>query len=133
MTSSEPSVPSILIVDDEPDITWALRVALQSDGYAVVITTAAAEALDLLASESFDVAFVDSVLPDCDGLKLAALIHERQPHAAVFPMSGYYYAEDPAVIEGLRAGLYKEFVAKPFDLKVIRDLISKAVNHKTEV
>ncbi len=57
----EPS--RILIVDDEPDMCWALENILRPAGYAVTTTTRGVEALELLAGEPYAVVFVDAKLP----------------------------------------------------------------------
>ena len=133
MTMPEPATPRILIVDDEPDMVWAIGNALESDGHLVSSATSGAEAVDLLAQVSFDIAFVDAMLPDWDGTELAALIHQQQPRTAIILVSGYYYEEDLAITEGLRGGLYAGFVAKPFDLEDIRRQVRRALERHVEV
>jgi CheY-like chemotaxis protein len=113
---------SILIVDDEPDMCWALENMLRPDGYAVTTTTTGAQALELLTTGSYAVAFVDAKLSDLDGLELAALIRQRSPNTAIVLISGYFYQEDKAVTEGLQKNLFVDFIPKPFDLKEIRSV-----------
>lgn len=113
---------SILIVDDEPDMCWALENMLRPDGYAVTTTTTGAQALELLAAESYAVAFVDAKLSDLDGLELAALIRQESPNTAIVLISGYFYQEDKAVTEGLQKNLFVDFIPKPFDLKEVRSV-----------
>jgi DNA-binding NtrC family response regulator len=113
---------SILIVDDEPDMCWALENMLRPGGYAVTTTTTGTEALELLTTGSYAVAFVDAKLSDLDGLELAALIHQQSPHTAVILISGYFYQEDKTVIEGLQKNLFVDFIPKPFDLKEVRSV-----------
>lgn len=130
--SHEPSAishqPHILVVDDEPDVCWALENILCPAGYAVTTTTRGAEALELLARQPYDVAFVDAKLPDLDGLELAALIRQRSPHTAVVLISGYYYREDPMVMEGLAKNLYVGFLSKPFHLNGVRSMARGAAD-----
>ena len=133
MTVTESRAPHILIVDDEPDMVWAMGNAMQSEGYAVSSVTSGAEVVELLVQADFDVAFVDAMLPDWDGMELAALIHQQQPRTAIVLVSGYFYEEDPAITEGLQTGLYMGFVAKPFDLEEIRRLARRAVGCNAEV
>jgi CheY-like chemotaxis protein len=113
---------SILIVDDEPDMCWAMENMLRPDGYAVTTTTTGAQVLELLATESYALAFVDAKLPDLDGLELAALIRQRSPNTAIVLISGYFYQEDKIVTEGLQKNLFVDFIPKPFDLKEVRSV-----------
>ncbi len=119
--------PHILIVDDEPDICWALENILRPAGYAVTTTTRGAEALQLLARERYAVAFVDAKIPDLDGLELVGLIHQQSPHTAVVLISGYYYQEDRAINEGLEKNLFVGFISKPFDLEEVRLMARRAM------
>ncbi len=123
----EQEPPRILVVDDEPDMCWALENILRPAGYAVTDTTSGAEALELVVRERYAVAFVDAKLPDLDGLELTALIRQQSPHTAVVLISGYFYEEDRSITEGLQKGLFIGFIAKPFDLEEIRRMACQAV------
>jgi DNA-binding NtrC family response regulator len=114
--------PRILVVDDEPDMCWALENMLRPDGYAVTTTTTGAQALELLAAESYALAFVDAKLSDLDGLELAALIRQRSPNTAIVLISGYFYQKDKTVTEGLQKNLFVDFIPKPFDLEEVRSV-----------
>jgi DNA-binding NtrC family response regulator len=122
--------PRVLIVDDEPDMVWAVGNALKSDGYAVSTAESGAAAVDMIAHDTFAVAFVDAMLPDWDGLDLAGVIHDQQPRATIVLVSGYFYAEDPAIREGIQKGIFSGFIAKPFDLQEIRRLVRQAVERQ---
>jgi CheY-like chemotaxis protein len=114
--------PRILVVDDEPDMCWALENMLRPEGYAVTTTTSGAQALELLATKSYALAFVDAKLSDLDGLELAALIRQRSPNTAIVLISGYFYQADKAVTEGLQKNLFVDFIPKPFNLNKVRSV-----------
>jgi two-component system, OmpR family, KDP operon response regulator KdpE len=61
---------SVLIVDDEPQIARALRVALSSRGYDVRTAGNGETALDLIASDAPDVILLDLGLPGIDGVEV---------------------------------------------------------------
>jgi DNA-binding NtrC family response regulator len=117
----------ILVVDDEPDMCWALCSVLRFADYDVTMAVSAAEALALARDAPFSVAFVDAKLPDMDGQDLATVFRQISPRMAIILMSGYYYREDPAVADGLLKGLYTSFLAKPFDLAQVRQAAQRAV------
>ncbi|MBU0492739.1 MAG: response regulator [Chloroflexi bacterium] len=121
--------PRILVVDDEPDMCWALEAILRPSGYAVTTTTSGIEALQLLdtSGQSYAVAIVDAKLPDLDGLELAAAIRQQSPHTAVVLISGYFYREDKAIIEGLQENLFIGFIAKPLNLAEIRMMVEQVL------
>jgi CheY-like chemotaxis protein len=123
----EQESPRILVVDDEPDMCWAMENILRPAGYVVATTTRGVEALELIARESYALAFVDAKLPDLDGLELAALIRQRSPNTTLVLISGYFYQEDRIVTEGLQKGFFIGFIAKPFDLEEVRLMAHRAV------
>jgi DNA-binding NtrC family response regulator len=133
MTLTEPEAARILVVDDEPDMVWALTNALESEGWIVNGAASGAEAVDLLVTVDFDVALVDAILPDWDGIDLATLIHHQRPRTAVVLVSGYFYLEDPAITEGMQMGLFEGFVAKPCDLQEVRRVIRQTIERRAEV
>lgn len=125
----EEDLPRILVVDDEPDMCWALENILRPAGYAVTTTTRGQKALHLLGEESYAAAFVDAKLPDMEGLELASLIQRQSPRTGIVLISGYFYEEDEMVTARVDQGLFIGFIAKPFDLEKVRDLARQAIGH----
>lgn len=123
----EERAPAILVVDDEPDMCWALERILRPGGYTVVTTTSGTEALALLAEKQYALAFVDAKLGDVDGLELSALIRQGSPHTAIVLISGYFDRGDNDVTRGLQGDLFVSFITKPFDLAEIRAIVSQVM------
>jgi len=119
--------PHILVVDDEPDMCWALENILNSEGYQITTTTSGKEALELVEETSFRAVFLDAKLSGLDGLELAALIRQQSPRTSIVLISGYYYQEDRAINEGLDKRLFVGFISKPFDLEEVRLMARRAV------
>jgi len=119
--------PHILVVDDEPDMCWALENILSREGYQITTVTNGKEALELAREKRFEVVFIDAKLPDMDGIELSSQIKEINPKAAIVMISGYFYQEDKAIEEGLAQGLYAGFISKPFNLDEIRLAAKKAL------
>lgn len=67
----------ILIVDDEPAIGRALRLALQGHGFAVTVAATGAEALAHVETFSPDLILLDLGLPDVDGQQLLGELRQR--------------------------------------------------------
>ena len=104
----------ILIVDDEPDMCWALEYLLNQQGYVTRKALSAQGALKLMEEHRFACAFLDAKLPDMDGLELARRIRERAPDMRILMVSGYFYRDDVCIQEAISQGIIIDFISKPF-------------------
>ena len=110
----------ILIVDDEPDMCWALEHLLNKRGYTTRKALSAQEALKLMDQHRFACAFLDAKLPDMDGLELARRIREIAPETRIIMVSGYFYRDDVFIQDAISHGLIRDFISKPFLQEEIR-------------
>jgi len=106
---------TVLVIDDEPDVRWALEMMLIKHGFTVALAGSGAEALCWLRQQSCQVMLLDAKLGDVDGVELAKQIRHTTPCTApVILVSGYFYKDDSAIQRNLRAGVISAFVTKPF-------------------
>ena len=106
-------MPSILIVDDEPNIRSSLKGALGRDGFAVDEAGTLAAARDLLR-EAYDFVLLDLAFPERSGLDLHEEIRAGAPETTVVMMSGHATIE--AAVRATRLGAY-DFLEKPIELE----------------
>ena len=106
---------TVLIVDDEPDVRWALSMILRRNGFAVSQAGSGGEAMHYLAKSACDLILLDAKLGDVDGVELARRIRsETSCPAPVILVSGYFYKDDSLIMQNLASGLIAAFVTKPF-------------------
>lgn len=110
---------TVLVVDDEPDVCWALETLLRGNRFTVVTVGSGTEALRWLKELELEPAchliLVDAKLPDIEGVELARRIRtETSCVAPLILISGYFYKDDSLVQDTLRTGLVSAFVTKPF-------------------
>ena len=117
----------ILVVDDEPDICWALGNILKREDYHVTLVMNGKEALKLAKDRDFKIAFIDVKLLDMDGIELCRLIREVAPDTTRVVISGYLYRDDDVVQQGLKEGVFAEFIGKPFNLDEISQVVEKVL------
>jgi DNA-binding NtrC family response regulator len=88
---SNPYVPSVLVVDDEPLAAEVLARMLQQGGYRAVAVNSARAALAALerADPRFHLLITDVVMPETDGRTLGRIIGERHPGHPVLYVSAY--------------------------------------------
>jgi two-component system, OmpR family, KDP operon response regulator KdpE len=102
--------PSVLIVDDEVQIRRLLRVALESQGYAVHEAETGQLGLQEVALRRPDVVVLDLGLPDLDGLEVLRRLREW----SIVPVVVLTVRDDEAEkVTVLDAGA-DDYVTKPF-------------------
>ena len=79
---------TILVVDDEPLIRWAIREVLEDAGYAVVEARRLAEARPHVHAGHFDLAILDLNLEDGRGSDLIPELREHAPKTRLLVLSG---------------------------------------------
>ncbi len=118
------SRPRALVVDDEPDIRELIEITLERMD---VDTTAVAnlDAAYTAAKKSpFDLCLTDMRLPDGNGIDLIRHMHQHYPGVPVAMITAH--GNMNSAIEALKAGAF-DFVSKPVDLLVLRNLVSTAL------
>jgi CheY-like chemotaxis protein len=117
---------TILVVDDEPTVVGLCRRMLERDGYRVLTADSGAGALQLLDShaEAIDLALLDVMMPDMNGVELARRIEARRPGTPVVLMSGFTQQEITRV-----AGDIKPYriIWKPFRTASFLRMIENAL------
>jgi len=115
--------PTILVVDDEPLIRFALNDRLTADGYRVVEAETAAEAV-AKSRDGVDLVLLDYKLPDGDGLSVLKRIKEHDPDTLVILLTAHTSVE--IAVEAMKQGAY-HYANKPFNLDEISILVAKAL------
>src|SRR5260370_26527253 len=105
--------PTVLIVDDEPQIIDFLWLGFTYDGFAVTVARTGPEALQSLTQQRPDIVILDLMLPDLDGMAVAQ--HIRQANdTAIIMLTARDDVEDR--VAGLDIGA-DDYVTKPFAFK----------------
>jgi two-component system phosphate regulon response regulator OmpR len=105
-----PMQKRILIVDDDPIVREIVVDALTDVGFTVLPFADGRDVINAVATEGIDLAIVDLLLPDVDGLTLVRHIRENSD-AGVLILSGQDGMADRIV--GLELGA-DDYVTKPF-------------------
>lgn len=125
MASNTPLIaPSILVVDDEPDLRTLYELTLLREGYRVETAENLSEAFALLNERRFDALITDMRLPDGLGMALIQYIKAQHREERCVVITAYGSAEN--AVESLKAGAF-DYLTKPVDLKQFRTVIASAV------
>ena len=71
--------PSILLVDDDPDICESLTDLLEHHGYRVDSVSTGAQAIEKAKVDRFNAVILDLNLPDGDGIAVLRVLKEKSP------------------------------------------------------
>jgi DNA-binding response OmpR family regulator len=105
---------TVLIVDDSLTVRMDLHEAFEADGFTSVLCATGAEARAAFARRGFDVAVLDVVLPDADGVELLRELRADPALSGTVTVLLSSEAEVADRLHGLRTGA-NEYVGKPYD------------------
>ena len=109
--------PRLLFADDEPNIRTLLSTILRNRGFDVTVAATVAEALNLIATQSFDVLISDLNIGEAgDGFTVVSAMRRTQPDSATFILTGYPAFE--TALEAIRQQVDDYFV-KPADVETL--------------
>ena len=102
----------ILLVEDEPRLNSFICKGLEQQGYAVDAVSTGSEALNLAATERYDLVILDVMLPGISGFEVLENLKRFEIKVPVIMVSALNSSE--RVIEGLDKGAV-DYIKKPFD------------------
>jgi two-component system response regulator AtoC len=113
---------TILIVDDEAAVRFALEEALTTAGHAVIACATAADARTRAADA--DAVVTDIVMPDVDGFALLAELRRDEPDVPVILLSAR--GSERIAAQAIKAGAW-DYLPKPFAVDELRLVVARAV------
>ena len=114
----------IMVVDDEKGICQNVEKILSKNNYEVICALSAAEALERMKTESFDLMISDIVMPGMNGLELLKQVKTEWPKTRALMMTAY--ASTDTALKAIRLGAL-DYVSKPFTPKELRTVVRKAM------
>jgi two-component system nitrogen regulation response regulator NtrX len=102
--------PTVLVVDDEPQILQVVGGLLLDEGFEVLTALDGESALRQVAEGVPDLVLLDIALPGLDGLEVLAELKRQYPLLPVVMISAYGSVEN--AVKATRLGAY-DFIEKP--------------------
>ncbi|MFO0963443.1 MAG: sigma-54 dependent transcriptional regulator [Phycisphaerales bacterium] len=123
-TPAAPVHAQVLLVDDDRQHADAMADALRRPGHVCTIRHSRAEAEEELRHGAFDVIVTDLVMETpTAGLEVLELARQLQPDAETIMVTAH--GDIPTAKKALQQGAY-DFIEKPIDLVVFRNLVQRA-------
>ena len=117
-------IPTVLIVDDEPDLLDLADLTLARMGLNVDRATTVQGALKSIDARRYDLCLTDMRLPDGDGLEIVRHIAANSPQTPVAVITAYGSADN--AVAALKAGAF-DYLSKPVSLEQLRTLVRTAL------
>lgn len=106
----------ILLCDDEASLVVILADYLKSKGYDVVTAQDANEAFAIIKSQSIDIAIIDAMMPEVDGLELLDNLRKSGERLPIIIMGNHVAQSD--IIKAYHLGC-DAYVDKPFAVELL--------------
>ncbi|HMM97287.1 response regulator transcription factor [Phycicoccus sp.] len=106
----------VLVVDDEPNLTELLSMALRYEGWEVRSAASGIQAVRAAKEFAPDAVVLDMMLPDFDGMEVLRRMRGDDPNVPVLFLTAKDAVEDR--VAGLTAG-GDDYVTKPFSLEEV--------------
>jgi DNA-binding response OmpR family regulator len=119
---------NILLVDDEPDLTFSIKEGLGDAGFNVDTFNDSMQALENFEPDFYDLVILDIVMPKMDGFDLYKELQKLDPHINVcFLTASEQYREEQREVK------YRDldedlFIHKPLSFEDLRREINKRVS-----
>jgi DNA-binding NtrC family response regulator len=121
--------PSILIVDDEPNVRLTYRTTLETEEFEVGEASDAAAALREMSEKEFDLAILDMRMPEVDGLELLERMRELGIQTPVVIITAY--GDIPHAVRAMKLGAI-DFLQKPLTPEALRSVVGEILGRHAE-
>src|SRR5215467_16051080 len=123
----ETDLPGILIVDDDEDNRYTLRLHLESDGHErIVAASGGKEAIALLEKEKFNLVLLDLMMPDLNGDEVLKII-KANPDTRDIPVVMISADTDAEKVSRCIELGADDYLPKPFNPTILRARIGAAL------
>ncbi len=115
----------VLVVEDEEDIAFVLKIGLEKAGLQTVLATTGEEAWDTIVSQRPDIIVLDIMLPKLDGISLNQRLKKREDtkNIPVIVITGRGQLREMFTTH--QENWITDFIEKPFSIKLLIEKIQK--------
>lgn len=126
MATSAPSPhrPTALIIDDETNVRWVIRLALEPEVCNVIEAEDGASGIRMVAEATppVDIVIVDLKLPNFNGLEVIEILSRRHPGLPMLCITGFG-ATATALLESTLRDYHVPVLLKPFQSEALAEAV----------
>ncbi|MBI3322802.1 MAG: response regulator [Candidatus Omnitrophica bacterium] len=113
----------VLVVDDEPEVTFALQAFFIGKGYEMMTALDGLQAMRLLRQHPVDLVILDMKMPGVNGIEVLKFIHAQSPSTKVVVVTAYD-VQFQELVEQLGVD---GFLIKPFGIQALTSTIEEVL------
>lgn len=129
VSTPEPAMSPVFVVDDEPGVRRVVATVLRKDGHPVQEFENAHTALDAMESEEISLLITDISMPGISGVELAERALSQMPDLAVIIFTGV--PDSVTAVQSLRIGV-ADYLTKPVDMETLRVSVRRTLRRRAE-
>jgi DNA-binding NtrC family response regulator len=118
---------TVLIVDDEETVRFAITKYLEAAGYGVIHAATCRAAREAMRASSPDVVILDYRLPDCKSLEIIPELKYLDPECAIIMLTAHGSID--LAVDAIKAGA-EQFITKPVELAALRLLVDRVTGNR---
>jgi diguanylate cyclase (GGDEF)-like protein/PAS domain S-box-containing protein len=115
---------TLLLLDDEPNVTAALTRLFRHEGYQILVAHSPNEAFELLASHQVGVILSDQGMPEMSGIEFLSSVKRLYPEVMRIVLSGY--TDLKLVADAFNQGAIYKYITKPWDDREVLGAVREA-------
>lgn len=115
---------SILIVEDDPSLRRIMQLRMNHNGFRVLCSESAEEALSIMDKEPIDLVLSDLMLPGLTGIELLKQVKTQFPCTAVIVLTAFGTVE--TAVEAMKSGAF-DYLTKPVDAEELMLTVERAL------
>jgi DNA-binding response OmpR family regulator len=118
----------ILLVDDEEDLVYAVKIQLENNGYEVLVAVDGQDGLEKARHTRVDLIILDLMLPKMNGYQVCRMLKfdEKYKDIPVILFTSRTQKNDEKVGYEVGANAY---ITKPFEPAILLDKVARLINH----
>ena len=109
---------TILIIEDEPDISELIEYNLTQSGYSIIVSNNGEKGIEIARKHSPDLILLDLMLPGIHGIDVCRILKNDKDTSGVSIIMLTALGQEEDIIKGLETGA-DDYVTKPFSFPIL--------------
>ena len=122
---------TILIIEDEPDISELIEYNLTQSGYGIIVSNNGEKGIDVTRKHLPDLILLDLMLPGINGIYVCRILKNDKDTSDVSIIMLTALGQEEDIVKGLETGA-DDYVTKPFSFPVLEARIESVLRRSNK-